>query len=1068
MAASAAAAAAFARRRAALVALALLLLAGPAPAQVPPSSGDFRVGNRMHLVLCNEDDQTQHYYVTSSDEKNPGQIWWGPESFHVAMFPAGNTGWPAELFLSPTIAGNPWERWTEANRSSGVTGIDNDFEDGNLCWRWVVQNGTLVAGAAVRVQLCSVASDAAQFKCDSPGPGLIEAMTASGDHSGLCVAPDAALSPSISLDDSSGSNAGVAYGGTGAIAGEGAARLLLDYDPAVAARVLDLLFTPGLLACIEVLKIEIGGDGAAVMGSTQVLQAKAATAHRLPLTRAPSPAPIRDAHAPILTLRRPSHQHAAGEVPVFTRGSQAWLAREARARNPAATIVALAWSMPGWLIVDGSPFGDCSGDGRGAPCRAADYIVSWVGGVAAAYGVTVDYVGVLSDYYDAAGVPGFVKALRARLTDEGLASVRIVCGEDGSWACAEAAQADSALLAAVDVFSSHGSAAPSGALRASLGGKPLWRTHQSSSGEAANLRGAAVMGVELNRVAAWASSVMVWGALCANYDGLPEHNNGLIRADSPTSGSFSVTPSLYAVAHTSRFARAGWLTLDPVKTYNGGQLARGGSFVMRYSPSGTEWSLVISKFLTGGSDQQNAWGVGPEYATFQLAGTFFSSKTAYVYVTDYAAVQNRNATFLFNTQNISIVSGHFSLWLAANTHVTITNVPSAALPALTPPAAPTAFPASFSSDAAWAGAAPAASPPFLADVNGAFEISLDPASGLNVARQAAASRPFTRYGTDTAPHAVLGNQQWEDVDARVEVFLPSASDGALFGVRCSTHSDSANNYITGLDHMPCIWMNVTSSSWAIVNRLDAAGAATLASGSLGAAVLPVGAWAQLRLSARGQRVVASAGGMLLAALSLAAEGAPFTPPAGFVGLGASAFGAQPLFRSLTVDAATSACSAPPSVNASLFVEACAAGSPGQNFTLLATGRDQSTAQLFVASAGLCVQSDAAADPPYRATRARRVYLAACDGTSDRQQFRLEMLGAQAPLDGNGLRVGPIQGVDGGCLGGIGNSDLDDTEIISFPWQAASTAMWVFDGAVGGTGTFVSAFGGYCLSACAPI
>ena len=78
------------------------------------------------------------------------------------------------------------------------------------------------------------------------------------------------------------------------------------------------------------------------------------------------------------------------------------------------------------------------------------------------------------------------------------------------------------------------------------------------------------------------------------------------------------------------------------------------------------------------------------------------------------------------------------------------------------------------------------------------------------------------------------------------------------------------------------------------------------------------------------------------------------------------------------------------------------------------------------------------------------------------------LSAQAPLDGNGLRVGPIQGVDGGCLGGIGNSDLDDTEIISFPWQAASTAMWVFDGEVGGTGTFVSAFGGYCLSACAPI
>ena len=48
---------------------------------------------------------------------------------------------------------------------------------------------------------------------------------------------------------------------------------------------------------------------------------------------------------------------------------------------------------------------------------------------------------------------------------------------------------------------------------------------------------------------------------------------------------------------------------------------------------------------------------------------------------------------------------------------------------------------------------------------------------------------------------------------------------------------------------------------------------------------------------------------------------------------------------------------------------------------------------------------------------------------------------------------------------ISFSDVDDTEIIGFPFQGGSNSYWSFDAA---SGSFLNTFGGYCLSACQPI
>ena len=216
--------------------------------------------------------------------------------------------------------------------------------------------------------------------------------------------------------------------------------------------------------------------------------------------------------------------------------------------------------------------------------------------------------------------------------------------------------------------------------------------------------------------------------------------------------------------------------------------------------------------------------------------------------------------------------------------------------------------------------------------------------------------------------------------------------------------------------------------------------------------------------ARGARVVVSAGPTLLMSFNSSKAPGPRAPAAGFVGIGAGAFGAQPLFRALRVEASATICSSPPAPNASLFVEACAAGSAGQAFTLVGgVGRSANTVQIALQSAGgLCVQADNASAPDYRGyARARRVFLAACSA-ADGQQFTIE---SGAATDGNSRKTGPVQGVDGVVLGALGNSDRDDTEIIGFPYQGGSNALWSFDDA---TGSFMNTFGGFCLSACSPI
>jgi Glycosyl hydrolase family 59 len=136
------------------------------------------------------------------------------------------------------------------------------------------------------------------------------------------------------------------YGGVGAILGGGGnARYLEDYPPAQQSQILDYLFKPGYGASLQLLKLEIGGDGNSSDGA------------------------------------EPSVEHTAGNINCAA-GYEFAIAQQAVARNPDLKLYGLQWGAPGWVGDNGSLF--TSADIR--------YLLDWLG-CAKQNGLTISYLG---------------------------------------------------------------------------------------------------------------------------------------------------------------------------------------------------------------------------------------------------------------------------------------------------------------------------------------------------------------------------------------------------------------------------------------------------------------------------------------------------------------------------------------------------------------------------------------------------------------------------------------------------------------------------------------------------
>ena len=119
------------------------------------------------------------------------------------------------------------------------------------------------------------------------------------------------VSTSITLN---GSTASWTYDGHGALSAGASSRLLVDYPEPQRSEILDYLFKPHFGASLHMLKFEIGGDTQSTDGT----------------------------EASYMHTRNSSDANC-------TRGYEAWLVTEAKARNPEILTYALSWGVPAWI-----------------------------------------------------------------------------------------------------------------------------------------------------------------------------------------------------------------------------------------------------------------------------------------------------------------------------------------------------------------------------------------------------------------------------------------------------------------------------------------------------------------------------------------------------------------------------------------------------------------------------------------------------------------------------------------------------------------------------------------------
>src|ERR1041384_949484 len=104
--------------------------------------------------------------------------------------------------------------------------------------------------------------------------------------------------------------------------------------------------------------------------------------------------------------------------------------------------------------------------------------------------------------------------------------------------------------------------------------KPLWESEQGSQPFDT---GAAPLARAFNRgyIDARMTAAINWSLIWSVYSPLPFHGDGLMLADQPWSGNYTVGQSIWVAAHTTQFTQPGWHYIDSASGYFGGNRSNG-------------------------------------------------------------------------------------------------------------------------------------------------------------------------------------------------------------------------------------------------------------------------------------------------------------------------------------------------------------------------------------------------------------------------------------------------------------------------------------------------------------
>jgi glycosyl hydrolase family 59/ricin-type beta-trefoil lectin protein/glycosyl hydrolase family 59 (putative galactocerebrosidase) len=610
-----------------------------------------------------------------------------------------------------------------------------------------------------------------------------------------------------------GASAGLTFGGIGAISGGGGnSRLLTDYPAVEQQQILDYLFKPDYGASLQILKVEIGGDTNSTDGSES------------------------------------SIEHTSGSIDC-SNGYEWWLMEQAKTLNPNIKLYGLAWGAPGWV---GSTFWTTD---------TINYLVSWLN-CATSHGLTINYLGGWNERgYDVA----WYEQLRSTLNADGYSAVQIV-GADSDWSIATDIADNSAFANAVSIIGVHypctggdgGSAdtCPANATAESTG-KPLWASENGSQ----DLNGGApalIRSIVRGYTDAELTGYINWPLIASIYPDLPYDDDGLMLANQPWSGAYSVGESLWATAQVTQFTEPGWQFLNSGSGYLGGAESNG-SYVTLKSTDGTDYTTII----------ETTTATAAQTVDLTVSGGL-STAAVHVWSSDLSAPTAAN-TFV-QQASITPTDGAYSLTVQPGYVYTLTTTTGQGKGTATGPTQttlPLPYSDTFASDTV------GQQPRYLSQMQGAFEV--EPCAGGrsgDCLQQQAATEPV-EWDDNANPYTIGGNLSWANYTVSADAMMAQAGAVQLLGrVGTMAAFDPAdiNDYYLQLSN---------TGAWSIVRNSTGGTLTTLASGTVTAPGLDT--WQQLALTFNGHTISAAINGTTVGTVTDSAYAS------GMIGLGTDGY-----------------------------------------------------------------------------------------------------------------------------------------------------------------------------------
>jgi hypothetical protein len=469
----------------------------------------------------------------------------------------------------------------------------------------------------------------------------------------------------------------------------------------------------------------------------------------------------------------PTHARSATDVDL-DRGYEVWFMEEATKRRPDIQLSGLEWGIPGWVVKAGM-----------WSQTNIDYLTGWVVGLRDKKGLNVTALAVA--WNERSYNKTFIKGMRKALDAVGLAHVKTIAPDSwgNMWSIVADMEKDRGLTAAIDVLGTHqecyGSAPqlpPPGTMAL---GKPLWSTElhigeigsyagcdATSTGKygsmdlpAWDIRAGLHLARALNRgyIIANMTSALIWTPTYSWYEYLLYGGKGIIIANTPWSGWYSVPPTVWMVAHTTQFVQPGWRFADSAACK---LLADGaGSIVSYVSPSGSDLSIVIE------TAQSNT----TQTIRLKMEGAFASLTQLHMWKSMRGSVFIKQAP-------VAVTGGAAVVSLQPRTVMTLTTTTGQAKGGSANTIPPrTNFSLPYRDD--FDSVLEDRTPKYTSDMHGVFTAASEPSVGGKVLQQRTTIRPTSTAGGGNTYATIIGDGSWIDYEVSIAARLTKTGADAI-------------------------------------------------------------------------------------------------------------------------------------------------------------------------------------------------------------------------------------------------------------------------------------------------